>query len=83
MQEGKSPKNDLSGKYTYASTRGNVDTFVGEEFIPSLGKTKPVLLYRNGFWFITNEEYYIGQKKTNEIQGYLRLETKGKAQIIL
>ena len=83
MQEGKSPKNDLSGKYSYASTRGNVDTFVREEFIPSLGNTKSVLLYRNGFWFITNEEYYIGQKKTNEIQGYLRLETKGKAQIIL
>ena len=80
MQKGKSPKNDLSGKYSYASTRGNGDTFVREEFIPSLGNTKSVLLYRNGFWFITNEEYYIGQKKTNEIQGYLRLETKGKAK---
>ena len=79
MQEGKSPKNDLSGKYTYASTRGNVDTFVREEIllIPSLVKLKPVLLYQNGFWFITNKEYYIGQKKTNEIKGYLRLETKG------
>ena len=72
MQEGKSPKNDLSGKYTYASTRGNVDTFVGEEFIPSLGKTKSVLLYRNGVWSIIDE-----------IQGYLRLETKGKTKIIL
>ena len=83
MEDGKSPKNDLSGKYSYASTSGNEDTFVREQFIPSLGKTQFVLLYRNGFWFITNEEYYIGQKKTNEMQGYLRLETKGKTKIIL
>ena len=72
MQEGRSPKNDLSGKYSYASTSCNVDTFVREELIPSLGKTKSVLLYRNGVWSIIDE-----------IQGYLRLETKGKAQIIL
>ena len=81
-KEGKSPKNDLSGKYSYVSNKNNADTFVREEFVPSLEKTQFVLLYRNGFWFITNEEYYLGKKKNNEIEGYVRLETKGKVKII-
>lgn len=63
IQDGKSPKNDLSGRYSYVSNKNNADTFVREEFVPSLEKTQFVLLYRNEFWFITNEEYYLGKKK--------------------
>ena len=54
--------------------------FVRKEFIPGLKKSQFHLLYRDGFWFITNEEYDVRQK-SNEIEGYVRLKTTGKVKI--
>ena len=81
------PKDKLSGKYDYIWTKDNVDMFAkpladfssglysGSNTYPA---SKFFLIYRNGFWFITNDEFAFDQKKTDEMQGYVRLETKGK-----
>ena len=81
------PKDKLSGKYDYIWTKDNVDMFAkpladfssglysGSNTYPA---SKFFLIYRNGFWFITSDEFALYQKKTDQMQGYVRLETKGK-----
>jgi len=79
------PKDKLSGKYDYIWTKDNVDMFAkpladfssglysGSNTYPA---SKFFLIYRNGFWFITSDEFALYQKKTDQMQGYVRLETK-------
>ena len=79
-EEGYVHRTGLSGQYGYHSTKDNADIFVrpgaesehldGEDFY---------LIYRNGFWFITNEVYGF-----NELVGidadfgaFLRIKTTG------
>ena len=77
----KADKSGLSGLYKYHSTKDGTDIFalsgpkcnatnrlLGEQFF---------LIYRNGFWFFTNEMFVPKKKWPKPFVGFLRLQTKG------
>ena len=70
-------KENLSGRYIYHSTENNVDIYVRDGRAFGLVGDSFFLIYRNGFWFITNELYACNGKFSNKIGGFFRLKTKG------
>ena len=78
----KANKSGLSGHYKYHSTIDSTDIFalsgpkynatnrlLGEQFF---------LIYRNGFWFFTNEMFFPEMVWPDKpFVGFIRLQTKG------
>ena len=80
----KANKSGLSGHYKYHSTKDGTDIFALSgpkhytNYYTNLRGEQFFLIYRNGFWFFTNEIFAPQQKWPNEpFVGFLRLQTKG------
>ena len=74
-------RSGLSGRYKYHSTDDNADIFraarLGDVYLHG---EHFFLIYRNGFWFITNERFGPNNNadKNNKLGSFLRVQTTGK-----
>ena len=64
-------RSGLSGRYQYHCTEDNADIFRAALPVENL-----FLIYRNGFWFITNEDN-VHKKIDNKFGAFLRVQTTG------
>ena len=76
----------LSGRYKYHSTKNNTKIFVQPESTSLQGtllRNNPgehfYLIYRDGFWYITNEEFAFDERnaRDSDFKAFLRLKTRG------
>ena len=69
----------LSGRYEYHSTKSNADIFVRPAGTYAFAGEHFFLIYRNGFWYITNQEYafYEPVGRQPNFGAFLRLKTTG------
>ena len=77
----------LSGPYQYHCTNDGADIFVRPGPIYGLVGDIFFLVYRNGFWFITNEEFALETQTREKLgpdgklvptfEGFMRLKTTG------
>ena len=71
-------KNKLSGRYNFFPIGTNENVFRKETSPVDLVGENFFLVYKNGFWFITNEKYALDQNITcNQFAGFFRLKTTG------
>ena len=75
-------RSGLSGRYQYHCTEDNADIFRADRpgiFIPrrvGLTGENLFLIYRNGFWFITNE-HNVHKEIDNKFGAFLQVQTTG------
>ena len=63
-------KNILSGKYEFDDVKNDANMYTN-------GSCGFYLIYRNGFWFFTNEKYAVENNNDNRFKGLLRAKTSG------
>jgi len=78
----KANKSGLSGHYKYHSTKDGTDIFAlsGRKHLVNydLRGQQFFLIYRNGFWFFTNEMFFPEMVWPDKpFVGFIRLQTKG------
>ena len=79
FNQGRVNRHGLSGRYEYHSTKHDSDIFVQPAGINALEGDHFYLIYRNGFWYITNE---VGKEPWEpDFGAFLRLKTTGTSNI--